>query len=435
MWSLVQAGTHSVTVRAVDSRGLLSESATITIHVKAMYPQLTVPRDTLISRTDTSMVLVHANGVGGAHIAKYYWAIGSLWWSDSSLVPQKKIHYMGKDTMSILVGVQDNRGIMSIDSFHIYFNAPPEQLQMIKPMSGDTVLYHMTDSTFIRKAVSFSFSALDRNAPRDTITYSLYTGASPSALQKIYEGRDTFYTKSGFDTTAYFWKLVAKDRFGDSTLISGTFRCFLQHLICFAGHSVATGFDGDGVSGGYRKKVLDTLRARYGGGAKRVKCVGPFITGYMANPVDDSCFAVAGFTSKALMQVMYGSYPALTADIWVIMLGSNEGYSQLGSLMNVVNKAHSNNPNAFFYVFNALPLKESYGMDQVFNSWFVDSIATKKRAGWNVWGINVYNVFTQADTANPLLFTMTETPVLHPNLKGYDTLATMILDTMKVTLH
>ena len=59
----------------------------------------------------------------------------------------------------------------------------------------------------------------------------------------------------------------------------------------------------------------------------------------------------------------------------------------------------------------------------------------KRKANWNIWNINVYKVFTVADTSNPLLFTMTEIPVLHPNIKGYDTLATMVLDSMKATLR
>jgi len=434
-WSLNQTGTHYVTVRAVDSRGTLSEPDTMLLHVTAMYPQLKVPHDTLISRSDTSSVTLSATGVGGATIVKYYWGVGSIWLTDSTTVPQKKLVYTGKDTLGILVGVKDSRGLMTVDSFHVFFNAPPEKLHMIKPASGDTVLYHLTDSTFYRKSITFSFSAFDRNAPRDTITYSLFAGTSTSTMQKIYEGHDTACTKTGFDTAVYYWRLVARDRFGDSTQVTGSFRCFLQHLICFAGHSVAAGFDGAAGCGGYRKKVLDTLRARFGGGVARVKSVGPFITGYMSNAVDDSCFAVSGFTSKALMQVMNSSYSALTADIWVFMLGSNEGYSQLGSLMYIVNRAHANNPNAYMYIYNALPLKESYGMDQIYNSWLADSVAARKKANWNIWNINVYNVFCVGDTANPLLFTMTETPILHPNSKGYDTLGTMVLDTIKATLH
>jgi len=430
-WSPNAAGAHSLKVRATDDRmtGSIFDSMSITVVTQT--PTLLHPRDTTVSMADTVLVTLQASETG-AQIVTYLWNIGGLTWTDSGATPQHKIPFLGKDTVTIGVGVRDNRGIVAIDSFHIYYFTPPQNLLMLSPANGDTLLYRSTDSTFTQKRVTFRFSAFDPNGKSDTLLFSLYLGKSTGQLAKIYQGRDSSFIAGNIDTASYSWRLVAQDKFGDSASCTGTFMALLQRTICFAGHSIVSGFDCDGVSGGFRKKVLSGLRTSFGGIAK-VKPVGPLVTNYMAQSPDDSCFAVGSYTAKELWTLMVNSFPTLNADWWVIMLGVNGGYgiTELGYLMDIVNIAHANNPKAGIYVINGLPYVPLRGQDSLFNAWLSDSVAVKKSLSWQIANVDAYHTFAVNDTPNPALFGP-EIPLLHPNQKGYDTLATMILNSMGI---
>jgi lysophospholipase L1-like esterase len=435
-WPVEKAGVHRLFVRAIDVKGFSSAQDSMTVTSVIAYPTLKVPPDTLLKSNDTLTATVVAS-VANGKIVQYLWDIGSLNWTDSGPSPQRKIRRQGKDTLGVRVGVRDNRGVMKTDSFHVYFNAPPSNPQMAAPRSGDTVIFHSTDSTFIRGAVSFRFSALDKNGGNDTLTYKLYLGKSAAIQTKVYEGHDTVWTSvTPLDTTVYYWTLMVKDRMGDSAQTAGSFTCLLQKTLCFAGHSIIVGYGGDGVNGGFRNKVLASMRVRRGGSAK-VKPIGPLTSGYMAVKPDDSCFAVAGYRARELWLLMSNSFPALTADVWVVMLGVNDSYNyntEFKQLLWIIDAIYARNPLACAYVINGLPYKGSYGMDKIFNGWLADSIAVRRSANpnRNLWNINAYTKFAINDTANPKLFAPELPYLLHPNQAGYDTLSQMLLDTMKI---
>jgi len=105
--------------------------------------------------------------------------------TDSTKTPHHKISYFGKDTVTIGVGVRDNHAATVVDSFHIYYNAPPENIRMLLPTNEDTILFHTIDSTFFQKRVAFRFTAFDRNGATDSLLFSLYLGKSPGLLEKF----------------------------------------------------------------------------------------------------------------------------------------------------------------------------------------------------------------------------------------------------------
>jgi lysophospholipase L1-like esterase len=435
-WPPEKAGVHPVSVRAIDRKGFSSGLQSMNVASNAVFPTLQVPRDTLLKRNDTLTAMVIASAVNGK-IVQYLWNIGSLDWTDSGVSPQRKIWRQGKDTLTVGVGVRDNRGIMKTDSFHVYFNAPPTNPVMVSPRLGDTIIFHAIDSTLKRGAVTFRFSANDQNGPNDTLTYALYLGKTAGQQAKVYQGPNTTWTPlTPLDTSLYYWTLTVKDRLGDSARTGGSFTCLLQQTICFAGHSIVVGYGGDGVNGGFRGKVLATLRTRRGGTVK-IKPIGPLTTGFLANKSDDSCFAVPGFRSRDLWLLYTNSFPKLNADIWVVMLGVNDVYSynnEFRQLIWIIDSIYARNPQSYTYVINGLPFNTSYGMDKVFNGWLADSITarTKANPSRNLWNINAFKKFAINDTANPKLFTPELPNLLHPNQYGYDTLAQMILDTMKL---
>jgi hypothetical protein len=431
-WPPNAAGPHILKVRATDDRmtGSIIDSMAITVALQT--PTLVHPRDTVTSRSDTILVTLRASE-SGAQIVAYLWNIGGLTWTDSGKTPQHKISYFGKDTVTIGVGARDNRGMVAIDSFHIRFYAPPENLRMISPANGDTVRYRSIDSTFTQKRVTFRFSAVDPNGPSDSLLFSLYLGKSSGQLVKIYEGRDSGFAAGNIDTATYSWRLVARDKFGDSSSCTWTFMALLQQTICFAGHSIVSGFMCDSGTGGFRKKVLSGLRSSFGGNAK-VKPIGPLLTAFMGQSPDDSCFAVGGYTAKELWILMTNSFPTLNADMWVIMLGVNGGYSsiELNSLMNIINAVHANNSKAGIYVINGLPYAPLSGQDQLFNGWLSDSITAKKSLAWKISNIDAYHKFAVNNAPNPALFAQESPALVHPNQAGYDTLANLILSTMGI---
>ncbi len=441
-WTPDQAGTHCVMVSAVDAYGAYSAADSMLITVVAVFPSLTVPLDTLVGRNDTVTASVIAEQPRGT-ILRYLWNVNSISWTDSGTSAVRKIWYQGSDTVRVIAGARDDHGNLGIDSFHIFFNAPPINLRMIAPAADDTLIFRWIDSTFSRRKVIFHFSAFDRNGPSDTLTYRLYLNKSPGSAPDtlMYTGRDTAVTVARLDTATNRWKLIAKDRFGDSMEAVGSFTCILQQTVCFAGHSIVAGFGSapsggcEDSSGGFRKKVLTTLRERRNGEAK-VKSIGPLTTICGMEDKEDSCFAVGSFRAKDLWLLMRNSFPNLNADIWVLMLGVNDRYSfnELFYIVQIVDLIHANNRLACTYVINGLPYNGpgipgvTGQKDTVFNRALSDSIKVRKQ-NRNIWNIDAYKVFAVNNTPNPLLFTPTD-PLLHPNRLGYDTLARMLLDTM-----
>jgi hypothetical protein len=433
-WPPASVGAHSLKLRATDDHMTGSIIDSMSILVFTQIPTLLHPRDTLLRKSDTLLVTLSASE-SGSRIVTYLWNIGGLTWTDSTKTALHKISYFGKDTVTIGIGVRDDRGIMVIDSFHIYYAEPPRNIRMISPVNGDTIRYRTIDSTFTQKRLTFRFSALDPNGASDSLTFSLYVGKSSGQLAKVYQGHDSLFTAGSMDTGSYLWRLAAFDRFGDSVSSTGAFKVLLQQTICFAGHSIVSGFTCDGTTGGFRKKVLTTLRSSAAANT-RIKPTGPLITNLITPPSDDSCFAVSGYTAKNLWTLMANSFPTLNADTWVVMLGVNGGYyySELYYLMFILNQIHTNNPQAGIYVINGLPFVPSYGQDKIFNGWLADTIAAKKKLNWNISNIDAFTKFAINDTPNPVLFTHeppgAEIGLIHPNQAGYDTLANLILRTM-----
>ena len=430
-WRLQDVGIRIVRAAAQTTAGIISPVDTFKITIVAVEPSISAPHDTLVRAKDTVIARVQASSAGGK-IVRYLWNIGSLSWTDSSDSPQLNIWRQGKDTVSVLVGARDEHGNLSVDSFHVFFNAPPENLQMLSPRDGDTIFVRSIDSAFARGTVPFKFSVSDRNGISDSLTYKLYLGNILKSLDSVYEGRDSFYSASKLDTARYYWKLVVRDMLGDSAFITGSFTRMLQKTICFAGHSIIVGIGGSLDSGGLRKKVLSTLRSRKGGEAK-VKSVGPLPTGFLPEKKDDSCFAVSSYRARDLLTLMRNSFPFLTADTWVVMLGVNDQYStsELQNLITLLDLIYGNNPLSYTYVINGLPYQTTrYPPDTVFNKWLSDSISVRQTQNRNIWNIDAYRLFSLNNAPDTALFSPVDNPLLHPNQKGYDSLAQMVLDTM-----
>jgi hypothetical protein len=222
------------------------------------------------------------------------------------------------------------------------------------------------------------------------------------------------------------------------------------------GHSIVTGFGCQNGTGGFRRMIIDTLRAKAGLG-KRIGCEGPLTTPYLLPAGDDSCLAVGGKTCAAIYDSMH-VYSSANADLWVYMNGVNEGYDfptndKYGIWANYtavsIDSMHGRNPQSEIYVFSGLPFPKdtiadfNHRVDSVFKknlpvfNHMLDSVVTLRRQDWSargqggVWLVNVYDSLAKApvsdSVSNPLYFV----DFLHPNQQGYDVMGRQLLRTMK----
>ena len=432
-WTVGADGTHRVKVMAVDIRGVASAADSMTVTVLLNPPRVKAPHDTTISARDSLVAVFWASDTNG-RITAYLWNAGGSGWTDSTAEPRRTVRYGGVSPLIVYIGARDDDGLVAVDSFRVIFNHPPAFVAMSQP--AETAWVRLADSSESAGRVRFSFSALDSDGISDTVTYRLYLGKRTDSLAPAYEGRSPFATVDGLDTVRYYWMLIARDLFGDTAACAGRFICARQRTVCFAGHSIVWGFDGDGVSGGFRKTVLKSMRAALPGS---LQSVGPLLTGQLDPPADDSTLAVGGSTAPQLYSLLLHGAPELTADFWVIMLGVNGGYqaTEKTNTILIIEEVHRRNPDAGIYVVGALPYPNPTGAydryywgriyREDFDYLLVDTIDSKAGQGWDIRFVDAYAAFMSSDTTrNDSLFA----DEIHPSQRGYEVLARTILDAM-----
>jgi lysophospholipase L1-like esterase len=432
-WPVGSAGTHRVKVLAVDIRGVASAADSMSVAVLLNPPRVKAPHDTTISARDSLAAVFSASDTNGP-ITAYLWNVGGPGWTDSAAEPRRTIRYTGTSPLTVYVGARDDDGLVAIDSFRVTFNRPPAFVAMTQP--AETAWVRLADSSWYKGRVRFFFSAPDSDGISDTLTYRLYLGRRFDSLSLAYEGRSPSTIVDGLDTVRYYWMLIASDLFGDTAASAGSFMCARQQTICFAGHSIVWGFSGDGVSGGFRKTVLKSMRAALPGA---LQSVGPLLTGQLDPSVDDSAFAVGGSTAPEMYGLLLYGVPELTADFWVIMLGVNGGYqaTEKTNTILIIEEVHRRNPDAGIYIVGGLPYPSPTGAydryywgriyREEFDSLLIDTVDAKAAQGWDIRFVNVYDAFMSSDTTrDDSLFT----DDIHPDQRGYEVMARTILDAM-----
>jgi hypothetical protein len=69
-----------------------------------------------------------------------------------------------------------------------------------------------------------TFSVTDSNGATDTITYTLFIGSSAGSLTNVYTGKNQTFNLINVDSSkTVYWKIIAKDLFGDSAIGTGYF--------------------------------------------------------------------------------------------------------------------------------------------------------------------------------------------------------------------
>jgi len=443
-WPTAAYGRHIVRVKAVDSRGIESALDSTIVTVRLDAPWVEHLRDTTISWTDSVRLTIHAHDSTGS-IGMYFWSMGGFAWTDSSSDSVRVVRWTGRDTVRVVYGARDDDGLIALDSMHVYFNRPPTGLRMARPVDNDTIVFGLCNGTYGQGAVGFLFGVQDPNGRLDSLTYSLRIGASPTVLDSAYRGRADSVRIAGLDTATYHWRLAVRDLYGDSSALTGSFTTLLRKTICFIGHSIVNGALGDAGQGGFRKGVIDGLRARSGSLA-RVQPVGPLTIGTLLPESDDSCLALDAAIAMSMAELFINSYPDLLADAYVIMLGVNWDYSpaEFGYILGMVNDMHRRTPDSAIYWVNGLPYPQSYWWAphirvKTFNRWVADTVASRQAQGWNIHLIDAFDALCvdtlRADTVGIVDTVRVDSLFgddLHPNQRGYDVLSRLLLDSISV---
>jgi lysophospholipase L1-like esterase len=439
-WSASAAGAHLVSLTVKNSDSVESLPDTMLVRVSSGSITIAPLRDTTILSRDTLKIVCKATSDNpGSTIVKYLWGFsGAAVWDDSTILPNHALAYSGKGAVRVSVGARDNMGLLAMATFTVTFNRPPDSVVVRTPRNGDTLLLSQRAPTC---TVPFSFSASDPD--NDSIVYSLSWGPAADSMVQVYQGKNQSSAITVTRPGQYFWNVSARDPFGQTRTANGTVTAIREYRICFVGHSIIVGMMGDGISGGFRGGVLDSLRKTLGK-YERLKVVGPYTSPFMSrSKVDDSCMAISGTTAPEIYLMLYYDWPQLAADIWVLMIGVNDAYSgtELRYSSMLMDVMISRNPAGRLYVLNGTPLTPEMVVHNAnlpyFNIAIADSIRVRDSVatlGTKKSHVFQVDAFTAVTKNNGQLDSTLIADNVHPNQKGYNKLRDAIFTVMKKSI-
>jgi hypothetical protein len=446
VWTARDTGRENIVrVKAIDNDSIDSAPDTMNVRLRFGTPVFVGKiADTAMRWTDTITVRCRAADTGGK-IERYLWSLGGGGWTDSATADSMRITGKGHGLLTVVAGVRDADGRIALDTFVIDCKAVPCSVAVLSPRAGDT-LYVPHYGLGSGKA-RFSFSAQRSDRAGDAFVYTLWLGASASTLSRQYSGTSNSTVVSKLDTGLCWWQVLAVDSHNDSAWTTGTQVCRMQQRVCFVGHSIVAGLLGDAGRGGFRRSLVDTLRAQ-AGDPHAIGCEGAMVTGMLAPGQDDSCMAANGKRTFDIYDSL-SLHPEVNADLWVFMNGVNDGYNRYpgwyycATSMDIM---HSRNPKSEIYVINGLPLPHDtsdalYTVDSttrqnlvIFNH-LLDSSVTQRRQLWRSRGdYGVWLVDANTPLSNPADSTYNQvyfSDFIHPNQLGYEYIARLILAAMR----
>lgn len=452
VWPRQGAGRHTLRVIAIDNDSLSSRQDSAVLTVRLGTPVLKAVHDTAVTWGTTLAVVLTATDTNGTIQQYLEDSAGTGTWTDSSAHDTLRFSNSVHCRKMTIVGVRDDDGLITKDSFYIDYKAVACTVSANGPKAGDTV-YCLTKN-HRQGAAPLSFSARRADAVKDTFSYTLWSGPSPSSLVQSYHGSDTACTLKTLDTGTYYWKIVAVDIHNDTAATPVSFVTGqIQRRICFIGHSIITGLGCNAGRGGMRRTVIDTIRAN-AGFSKKLWCEGPLNSTFLLPAQDDSCLAVGGKTSSDIYDSLR-VYAATNADIWVYMNGANEGYrfptadTKYGTQnfqLVTIDSMHARNPQGEIYVFNGLPFPPAVdacftqNLDTIYTvhlpifNQMLDTAITHRRTTWQgkseagIWLVDA-NTPMSLPTGfyNPSYFADCQ----HPNQAGYDIMARELFKVMR----
>ena len=433
-WPDTMAGKRvSVRVTVTDDDALVSSESALTVLVKSGKLMFVPYADTTLSSTETLLVkrsLIDTN----ESASHYYWDTDdSEGWDTVTTEPQLHINYAGVSPVTIVSGVGDSAASLFQDSFMVAFNRPPEILP--KTFIGNDTVWLPCGNIPGSLTFDYSITDPDNNAWEAFIIWKKNDTIDTVTLA-------TLASLPVSDTGIYDWEIYSCDTNGNCSRINGSTCIGREYTVCFAGHSIVVGYgdttceDGNGntitcptTAGGFRPGVLSALRGEISFN-ERIRTVGPLTTISFLDPVDDSCFAFNGAYARELLLLMEQAYVTLSADIWVIMLGVNAGFSgtEISSTISVIRNALIRNPVAKVYVLTA-PIHSSATVANYrnYNNSIRESVASINTEGSATFIVEADTLLCDGYDVYDSLYC---SDLLHPNHDGYQLLKDEIVEMM-----
>jgi hypothetical protein len=183
-------------------------------------------KDTIISQKDSIFV-----GIGATDsidtIKEYYWDIGGNGWCDSTSKADssfKLLKYPTGGYIPIIIGARNKAGFLGTDTFHILFNRPPVSCGLKTDYNADKGGWSDFNYSTENGSIQVSFKGEDPDVAHDNLKYDLYWGTDSNSLSKKYSGVNTTILISDIPIqTQFYWKVVAKDLYGDSIQNTGSY--------------------------------------------------------------------------------------------------------------------------------------------------------------------------------------------------------------------
>jgi hypothetical protein len=183
-------------------------------------------KDTIISQRDSLLVGIGAKDSIG-NIKRYYWDIGGNGWIDSTSKSDsalKYVKYPSGGYIPIIVGARNDAGFLGTDTFHILFNRPPTSCGLKTNYNTDKGGWSDFNYSTGKGSIQVSFAGEDPDFPRDSLKYDMYWGVDSNSLSKKYSGENATALISELSIqTQFYWKVVARDLFGESVFQIGIY--------------------------------------------------------------------------------------------------------------------------------------------------------------------------------------------------------------------
>lgn len=423
----------SLRVSVMDDDSLVSEEATVDVLIKTGKLMLEPYSDTVIVVADS--LLIRRMLIDTSESAsRFYWDIdGTDGWDTVTSGPELPLYNSGEGPMTVITGVGDSSTVIFEDTFTVCFNYAP--VIRIKTFHGNDTVWLPHDVIPGKMVFEYEISDPDNDTVSSFLVWKKDDAIDTLALTSL-------ISLPVSDTGIYEWELTSCDHHGKCSFLSGSTCIGREFAVCFAGHSIIVGYgdttceDDSGnlivcpsSAGGVRPGVLSFLGEQLTPN-ERVRTVGPLTTGSFMNPVDDSCFAFNGAYARELLLLMQQAYYTLTADIWVLMLGVNGGFSaiEISSTLSIISTILTRNPEALLYVLTA-PRHSSttLGNYRNYNNTIRDSVSSLNGSGFSAFIVEADSLLSDNETIIDSLFCADK---LHPNHTGYQLLKDEIIDVM-----
>jgi formylglycine-generating enzyme required for sulfatase activity len=193
------------------------------IVVNHKFPVVTRVNDTIVGKNASANITVNAFD-SNSETLRYFWSTESDGHTDTTDKPEHVFERPSGGLLVIRWGAIDKDGNAASDTFSILFNRPPNAIKLKEPVSGNPAEFNSYNSVTKEGSIRIGFSGEDPDGNSDTLSYSFFIGTKPDSLLSAYSGRlTTFLAEHLRCACDYYWKLQARDLFGDSIESTGSF--------------------------------------------------------------------------------------------------------------------------------------------------------------------------------------------------------------------